>query len=136
MQDIYIFGRGTYYKLKEKTIKEKYNIIACLDNSVDVEEYDEELQMLVYNPGCVPKLREINILCTSIHFIQMWHQLRKLGVDSRRIMIAADIAPYYDGFEEVAFLKGEKIVSKKILIVFFIKNHLFIKFILMKYKLV
>lgn len=112
MQDIYIFGRGSYYKLKEKSIKEKYQIIGCLDNSVEDKIYDDSLQMMVYNPKHISKLKKINILCTSIYFIQMWQQLKKLGVESERILIAADIKPYYDGFEEVAFLKGEKIVSK------------------------
>lgn len=111
MQKVYIFGRGEYFKNKYKTIKDKYEIYAFLDNAVKTKEIDLQLGLPVYNPMEITQLPQYDIYCVSADFIAMWSQLRQLGVKADRIKFGAMLLPAQAGLEEVAFSNGERILS-------------------------
>lgn len=107
MKDIIIFGRGKYLKLKKDDICKRYNIIAILDNSVDAIIKDEAFNCDVYHPYDVNLLPEVEIFCLSVHFIEMWKQLIKLGIAGERIRFGFEFKPYYYDYERMLTENGE-----------------------------
>lgn len=107
MKDIIIFGRGKYLKLKRDNICKQYNIVAILDNSVNGVIRDEEFKCDVYHPDNINTLPEVEIFCLSLHFIEMWKQLIKLGVASNRIRFGFEFEPYYYDYERILVENGE-----------------------------
>lgn len=99
-----IFGKGWYFAQKEKEIRKKYDIIAFLDNSVS--ERDDKNKS--YNPTLIGELDTVKIIVMSnTYFIEMFVQLKNLGVESERIDFGINLPMCVDGGEkELAALSG------------------------------
>jgi len=111
MNDILIFGRGKYCKAKFESVKEQYNIIGFLDNSVDDEIFDNYYGYPVYNPNQLNEHKDCFIMCMSVSYIDMWQQLIKLGVHCNRILFAVGLKPFYSKGEESCFGDGQKLIA-------------------------
>lgn len=122
MEKVVIFGRGKYFRKKYASILKNYEIVGFLDNSVEVKEYDEEFRCEVYNPIEWEKLPQVNILCMSIHFIDMWKQLISLGVIPERIRIGTQIAPFYNEIEKYMYEEGKLCVHKDFIVYHILNN--------------
>lgn len=116
IEDIIVFGRGSYYKSKETELKRIYSVIAFIDNSVTKEEELSDNGIPIYNPMKIDNLPTVPIFIMSVHFFQMTEQLISLGVDETRIRFGNVIAPYYDNgekaFQDLGYdfiVKGKKI---------------------------
>ena len=111
MTSIIVFGRGKYFKEKEKAINKKYDIVGFLDNSIESKEYDEKYRCYVYNPAYINELPLCNILCMSIHFIAMWEQLISMGVSEERIKFGVSIPPIYN-HDKMLFSNNETLTAR------------------------
>lgn len=111
MRHIIVFGRGKYFAEKAKAIQREYQIAAFLDNAVCGESFDQDFGCPIYNPQEIKKISEYDILITSSYFIDMWKQLKQLGVKEERIIFANMIAPLQLGVETFAFDNGETLSS-------------------------
>lgn len=87
-----MFGMGVFYKSLEKEIKENYEIVAYLDNSVSREnrKYYEKTDILVMHPDNVMMLEALPILVMIKQHESACDQLVKLGVEKERIMLGMD----------------------------------------------
>ncbi len=100
MQDIIIFGRGRYYKSKMFEVKNRYNIVAFIDNIVKPGTVlTNEDGIPVYNPENLKELPEAPIITMSVKFFEMWQQLKNLGVKDERIIFGITLRPFYDEIE-------------------------------------
>lgn len=112
MEEIVLFGIGKYFETKIKSIKKKYKIIMCIDNSVSPSKsktIDDSISVI--NPINL-KNENNRIFLMSVNFIPMWRQLVELGVDTNRIVFPFDISPYFEndevilnGIKEIVFEK-------------------------------
>lgn len=110
-EKIIVFGRGEYYKRKKYNLDKKYEIVAFLDNSVDLDKADVEDMKSVYNPSCLKSLPELKVYCISKDFISMWDQLIHIGIAEDRIHFGYEIEPLQEGVEQLAFSHGEELHS-------------------------
>ena len=91
MEEIIVFGKGDYYKFKEKSIKEKYKVICFVDNG-NTETRPENCSIL----------RKYRILLMSPkNIFAMTKQLLELGVSEDNIFLPINIRPAFDEFEKV-----------------------------------
>lgn len=111
MRRIVVFGRGKYFAEKSIAIQREYQIAAFLDNAVCGESFDEDYSCPVYNPKEMKRILEYNILVTSSYFIDMWRQLKQLGVRDENIFFANTLEPLQLGVETFAFGNGERLFS-------------------------
>jgi hypothetical protein len=101
MNELIVFGRGTYYQHKKKTIKDQYKIVAYLDNSI--KEYNTEVRedgVIVIPPDKIKEYPDVPILLASVHFPEMWKQLMELDINPDRIIFGIDIQPYFNEVEK------------------------------------
>lgn len=118
MDNIYVFGRGELFKRKYFHISQKYNIIGILDNAVEKETVDNWSGIIVYNPNCVSLLHQYPIMIVSIHFIDMWKQLKKLGIKDEFIMFGNFIPPLINQVESIMYEQGAVLFSREKKIVY------------------
>lgn len=111
MKEIIVFGRGKYFAEKSDEIKKNYKIAAFIDNAVTEEEADSAYGCLVYNPQKLNLLPRHDVLIVSSHFVEMWKQLKDLGVEDDRILFGNEIEPRQIGAESFAFGNGETLTS-------------------------
>ena len=111
MENIIVFGRGKYMHTKVSALVDQYSIIAILDNSVSQMEWDNEFQCNVYNPRMVIELPKVIIMCMSLDYIGMYHQLIELGVPGDRIKLGIEYEPPYNWGEELLSRNGKIIGS-------------------------
>lgn len=113
MEQIIVFGRGRYFEQKEEALRKSYKIIAFLDNAVKDRIYDEKYECYVYNPKLVNEAEELKgskIMCMSLSFVEMWQQLKKLGVADERIAFGVHISPLHK-VDKMLFENGEELLS-------------------------
>ena len=104
---IIVFGRGAYWQRKKIAIKDKYDVVAFIDNNACSESEDK---VPVYLPDKVHDLPKCNIvvMSTQKYFFEMILQLKGLGVPTERIILGMQIAPCFNEGEEVLHsLHGE-----------------------------
>lgn len=85
-KDVYIFGRGGLFKEQIKELLLKYKIKGFLDNAVSSEEYDEIYSCYAYNPQKLVTLDKYPIVIAAKSFIEMYFQLKELGIEDERII--------------------------------------------------
>lgn len=122
MEKIFVFGRGEYFKNKYESIKKEFEIVGFLDNAVENQIEDEFYHVPVYPPSDVNILPEYNIYCVATDFFSMWHQLKELGVDDKRIKFGVMISPQQMGLEKMVFSRGEKIEARGEYLIYTIEN--------------
>lgn len=108
MDDIIVFGCGTYFEKKRYEIEKKYKVVAFLDNAVKKTEVkvEEKEGIPIYNPQKINELPECPIILMSVAFFAMWEQLVKLGVKSDRIVFGSNLLPVYNKLEELLLNTG------------------------------
>lgn len=90
---VYVFGCGRYFQNKQSGILENYDIEAVLDN-----HKEGEIELL--NGKTVPVLKpaeavcEIPIVIMVCDFYTVWEELKKLTVDSSRIIFPNVFFPF------------------------------------------
>lgn len=120
--DVLIFGRGKYCKEKYDSIAKEYNVIGILDNAVSNEEYDKEYNLKVYNPNRVNEFKNCSIICMSIYFIDMWKQLKELGVANSNILFGITMQPHIKGFDAYNFGDGQMLICAEDKLAYKLKN--------------
>ncbi len=111
MEKIVVFGTGTFYRSQESNIREKYEILALLDNSVGagMPQKDSDSQLKIYNPGDADMIREYPILVMVRKCYAICRQLIEMGVPEENIRIG--LQEYPDSKKEkLAFSSGETII--------------------------
>lgn len=105
MNDIYVFGRGKYWNYKSDSVKSTYRVIGYIDNQKN-ETLDAD-GIPVYFPHEVAGNKEIRIavMVGRRFFIEMVRQLLELGVEEERIIIGANMEPFFD--------TGEKLINQQ-----------------------
>lgn len=112
MQDIIVFGHGRYYKSKIEDMKQKYNVIAFIDNAVKPgETLTDDEGIKIYNPEDVMKLPDVPIITMSVKFYEMWQQLVTIGIKEERILFGISMKPSYDEVERLFDEQDIEIVS-------------------------
>lgn len=111
MREIIVFGKGKYFAEKMSEIQKRYKIAAFIDNAVVSEGWDDLFQCQVCNPARLDCLPKHDILIVSSHFIDMWKQLKEIGVDDRRILFGNTLEPLQLGVETSAFGRGEMLTA-------------------------
>lgn len=108
MEEIIVFGCGTYFEEKRHEIEKEYRIVAFLDNAVKKTDVKMEAKerIPIYNPQKVKELPECAIILMSAAFFTMWEQLVKLGVKNERIIFGSNLRPAYNKLEELFFNTG------------------------------
>ncbi len=119
---ILVFGRGKYCKVKFENIKNRYEVIGFLDNSVVGEAFDKEYGYPVYNPELVCEHEDCYVVCMSAFYVEMWKQLIKLGVDCRRIIFGVNLKPFYSMADEICFGDGQELIATKDCIIYKIND--------------
>ena len=113
MENALVFGRGKFCKSKLPQIKDKYNVIGFLDNAVSDKEYDYDYNAYVYPVRDVIDFNDCKIICMSIYFCEMYHQLINMGVNSERIEVGIHYEPLDFSFDKALFSYGEYIEVDK-----------------------
>lgn len=95
MQKAIVFGMGKLYIQKQDYIKKNFDIEAFLDNSV--EDMCYKGNVLVYNPKNINRLLENGedrkIILMSYQYVEMWKQLKALGVNGQQIIFGMMLSP-------------------------------------------
>jgi hypothetical protein len=115
MKKVFVFGRGSLYKQKEKYIKRTYNVQGFVDNAVSRDnEMDVESGLPVIHPEQISQYldEDVKIILMSTQYVSMWKQLSKLGIEKHRILFGIIFPPLMDG-EDVLFGDGGSIVAEE-----------------------
>lgn len=96
MEDIIVFGTGRYYKSRENVLKEKFNIIAYIDNKIPPGDIvsEEGFVSPIYNPNSIDKLPRVIILIMLKDYDEVYAQLINMDIPSERIMSFEQIFRY------------------------------------------
>lgn len=102
---IIVFGRGQYYKYKEKSIKEEFEIVGYLDNNPEsIFAKDQENNLPVKRPeetAYFDNRIRIMIMGSRESFIEMTKQLLELEINEERILFGINYNPQFDAAEEL-----------------------------------
>lgn len=98
MNEIIVFGRGTYYKKKERYLLKTYKIFAFLDNNISGTRVRG---IPVYLPTEISKLPPLPIYVMASHMnaVKIVEQLLHLKVNPNRINLGVCIPPTFNEFE-------------------------------------
>ena len=89
MEKITIFGTGNYAKKNWTKVREKYDIVAALDNKVNESETLEfEDGLKIYRPCQYMELKNYPILILVYNYKDIVKQLVSLGVEAKNIWIS------------------------------------------------
>lgn len=98
MENIIVFGTGKYFEFKRETFEKKYNIVKFLDNRVEenrTERYQNtDIEMM--NPNNLNRDEDTVIFLMSVHFVSMWKQLCRIGIDPERIKFSFTEEPFFE----------------------------------------
>ncbi|MBR0092035.1 MAG: methyltransferase domain-containing protein [Lachnospiraceae bacterium] len=109
-----VFGIGSYYQAKKKSILERYEIVGFMDSTVKVSvEQKGEDNLPLLNPERVGLFPDALILLMSVKYMEMWQKLVSLGVDSERIVFGMDFDPPYDMTESELNKAGFRLSAKQ-----------------------
>lgn len=107
MEDVIVFGKGRYYLSKKMTLREKYNVIGFIDNSVKENESGIFEGVKLLSPKNIEQISSTAlIVIMSVSFIPMWRQLIEQGVEPKRILFATAFSPFYDAMEKMFYNKN------------------------------
>ena len=112
MDMVYVFGRGKYFKEKASEIESRFKIAGFLDNSVKEDTYDSIYDLPVYNPQKISELQDHSILVASAAYIDMWRQLKDLGVEDEKIIFANPVKPWMTDMDKALFGDGATLKSR------------------------
>lgn len=110
---IIVFGHGRYFQAKEKAVRETYDIIGFLDNSVKCDDTvfsDDNLRIV--NPENLQMYSEAPIMIMSTRFFEIWKQLKDMQVNNERILFGMQLGGEYDEFEKFLAKEGWSIFSE------------------------
>lgn len=94
---VFVFGRGYYYFLKKKEIKQKYSIDGFLDNAVMPGKIEMFEGIPTYNPEILKKNTDaIVIIAVSRGIIDIFYQIKKIGVVDNNIIFCHKMKPQFD----------------------------------------
>lgn len=95
MQQVYVFGCGQYFKNKQSSISEKYDIIAVLDNNrTGKAELNNGNSVPILKPTNIARSKSIPIILAVRNFYSVWQQLKDLGIDPSEILFPNIFSPY------------------------------------------
>lgn len=100
-----LFGHGNLYERKIDLLKNKYDILAILDNAADGREMDSETGVLIRNPEYVKELCPDKIILLSYSLGEMAKQLSDLGIGQEKIVYGLFENPR-NSFEEMLYDDG------------------------------
>lgn len=112
MKKIIVFGKGNYYRLKEKSLKNIYEIVAFIDNNANsISSYNDE-GIPVFFPDDVLNLRYdmIVIMASRSTSFDMLKQLKKMGISDDMIFSGMNIEPAFDSNELILQENDIKVV--------------------------
>lgn len=124
-EKVVLFGRGMVYRRKKERLYSQYEVSVILDNAVkpgesvyldqeagegvpvsaEKENQLPERKVAVVNPADIDHYPDLPVIELSYAMVDMYHQLRELGVSSERIRFGPAIAPY-NTFEQMLFGNG------------------------------
>ena len=88
MEDILVFGRGSYYKKFSEQINQEYRICGFVDNNIASDES-------ALNPQRdIEKIRNSRLLIMVYRFPEVVYQLLALGVMQEQIVLGTNKYPY------------------------------------------
>ncbi len=101
MKDIYVFGKGNYWKYKSDIVKETYRVVGFIDNNKGITAETDGVP--VYFPHEIVNDKEIRIavMVSSKFVIELVRQLLKLGVEEQRIILGGNMEPFFDAGERL-----------------------------------
>lgn len=99
--EIYVFGRGMYYKLKRDGIVSNYSIVGFLDNLMELDKVDYEQGIPVYNPSYITGQESASVAIAATDFVSIFYQLKELGVEDKKILLLQNLYPSFDDFERL-----------------------------------
>lgn len=112
MQRALIFGRGRCCQEKIKEISKTCEIVGFLDNAVKERSIDSRYGLMVYPPNEVSSFSNVKIVCTAHACIDMWKQLRELGVGSENIDFGVNYKEHSFPLEKAGFNNGERLIAE------------------------
>ncbi len=106
MEEIIVFGTGKYFEYKRAAIEKNYNIVCFLDNKVSEQTYTvyRDTGIKVINPKEIEVERTTRIFLMSVHFVSMWRQLCKMGINPKRLVFPYKEKPYFENEEALCGL--------------------------------
>ncbi|MDE6641161.1 MAG: hypothetical protein K2K63_11605 [Acetatifactor sp.] len=106
MNDIYVFGKGNYWKYKSDLVKKTYRVVGYIDNNKG--EISEADGVPVYFPheAVSNKAIRIAVMVSSKFSIELVKQLLELGVEEQRIILGGNIEPFFDAGERLLHQMG------------------------------
>lgn len=110
MEKVIVFGKGQYWHKKRKSVLNKYEVEAFIDNEVHVGEIKQYENVSVYSPDDIKGLKNSKIIIMSVRFFEMYEQLIALGVNSNRIELGINMDPAYDNSEKLLKKNGYKLM--------------------------
>lgn len=123
MTEVLVFGIGKFYKNREEYIKNRYEIVAYLDNKIANQECIEyeNTNKYIYPPSYALQNEKTKILIMSTFFYEIWQQLKEMGISDERIIFGNLFPPVPDAYQVLLEEEGE-IVSKEDKLLYFSKN--------------
>lgn len=107
-----VFGRERCWKEKMEDICKTYEIVGFLDNAVQEQSIDPRYGLTVYPPEEVCLFQNVNIVCAADACIDMWKQLRELGVSGRNIDFGVNYKNHTSALEKAGFCNGERLIAE------------------------
>lgn len=107
MEKVWVFGKGEYFNKNWHKCADKYKIVGFLDNAYTEIAFDDENSCYIYPPCKIRELEEYKVIITSVHFIEMWQQLKSLKVEDKRILFLQSDNIVSIG-EHLCLLSGEE----------------------------
>lgn len=96
-KEIFVFGRGYYYKLKKEEIKKIYSIVGFLDNAIAPGEEEIYDGVPTYNPTFLENHSDVMVLiAVSRGVIDIFYQIKKMGIADKNIVFCYKIKPLFD----------------------------------------
>ncbi|MBE6101417.1 MAG: hypothetical protein E7200_04855 [Selenomonas ruminantium] len=99
-EQIIVFGRGAYWKVKKEELCKLYEVVAYLDNNALNGELEDGMPVIL--PGDVKHFpgKKIVIMASKKYFMEMALQLIRLRVEPNKILLGINLLPCFDKGEE------------------------------------
>ena len=101
MEEIIVFGTGKYFEYKSPAIEKNYDIVCFLDNKVSeqTQAVYKDTEIKIINPKEIDIEGTTRIFLMSVHFVSMWRQLCKMGINPKRLVFQYKEKPYFENEE-------------------------------------
>jgi hypothetical protein len=91
MEEIVLFGASKLGEIAFEHLKNKYNIIAFIDN--DKNKWGKNINEIeVLNPECIKNNRSYKVIITSAYYLEIIDQLNKLGIEDIEIYFSNNMS--------------------------------------------